>query len=42
MENFPFIEIIVVFAIYLAISFYLNKKLGIKNKRRGLLSMHRN
>ena len=43
MENFPFIEILIVFAIYLAISyFYLNKKLGIKNKRRGLLSMQRN
>ena len=42
MENFPFIEILGVFAIYLAISFYLNKKLGIKIKRRGFLSMHRN
>lgn len=43
MENFPLIEILVVFAIYLAISyFYLNKKLGIKIKRRGFLSMHRN
>ena len=43
MENFPLIEILVILAIYNAISyFYLNKKLGIKNKRRGLLSMHRN
>lgn len=43
MENFPFIEILIVFAVYLAINyFYLNKKLGIKIKRRGLLSMHRN
>jgi hypothetical protein len=43
MNTSTIIGIVVVFAIYFAVShFFLNKKLGIKVKRRGIFSMNRN
>ena len=43
MEKHTLIPIIIVFVTYFALShFYLKKKLGIKEKRRGMFSKNRN